>query len=368
MQIIGEKRELMRALNIVIRTVPKRASMQILECIVIDADSSSVAFMANNSESSVIINVEARVVEPGSVAVDGNKLYTIISKMPNDNIKITTGDDFTTKITCNKTKFEIPGQDTELFPNMIEADTKSSIDIKEADLKYMIETTAFSASTPDSKTGTKNMEGEFFQAKDGSLTVTATDGHRVARRSTNVEGDVNSSAIIPITSVVNFGKSLSFDQDKMVTIGFASNAVVFDCEDMTYVARIYGNDFYDMDKLFKVEPTCCMTANRKALLECIERTGLLISASDRKPIILDMSKNTASFSCATNYGISNESLDIAQDGDDIRIGMNHRFMIDMLSNIDTEDVSVNFISPKSPMTVVGENGMYAYAVLPVNIA
>lgn len=368
MQISSGKRELMRALSIAIKTVPKRATMPMLENIVIETEDDGVSLMANNMESSVKVALDADIIEPGSVAVDGNKFFTIISKMPNDYIRVASGESFVTKITCKKAKFEIPGKDAELFPKMLEAEANASFTMKEADLKYIIETTAFASATPDSKVGAKNMEGEYFQAKGGNLTVTATDGHRVARRCTQIDGDIESSAVIPIGSIVNLGRSMSGDGDRDVTVGFANNAVVFDCEDMTYVVRVYGSAYFDIDKLFKVEPVSRLTADRKSLIECVERTGLLISGGDKKAVILDMDDNTAKLSCSTNVGNSYESLDVAQEGENIRIGMNHKYMIDMLSNIDTDEVTINFVSPKSPMMVMGEDGSYAYAVLPVNIS
>ena len=114
MKLIFQKNNLLKAVNIVLKAVPSKTTMPILECILIDASSNQIKFTSNDMELGIETIVEGEIVERGTIALDAKIFSEIIRKLPESDIVIETHD-LKTTITCEKAKFNIVGKSGDDF-------------------------------------------------------------------------------------------------------------------------------------------------------------------------------------------------------------------------------------------------------------
>ena len=103
------------------------------------------------------------------------------------------------------------------------------------------------------------------------------------------------------------------------------------------------------------------------MLDCIDRTTLMIKESEKKPVLVDITDGNMKFAINSSIGSMNEEVDITKEGKDILIGFNPRFLIDALKVIDEEEITMYMINPKAPCFIRDKEGTYIYLILPVNI-
>ena len=115
MKIICSKNDLLKSVNIVLKAVPSKTTMPILECILIDAAASQIKFTANDMELGIETIVEGNIEEKGMVALDAKIFSEIIRKLPDNSVTIQTDEALHATITCEKSRFTIPGKSGEDF-------------------------------------------------------------------------------------------------------------------------------------------------------------------------------------------------------------------------------------------------------------
>ena len=117
MKLKFQKDALVNGINIVMKAVPSKTTMSILECILIDASANEIKFTANDMEMGIETKVEGQILEKGKIALDAKLFYEIIRKLSIEDADITIESDsrFVTTISCGTSVFNIPGRDGEEF-------------------------------------------------------------------------------------------------------------------------------------------------------------------------------------------------------------------------------------------------------------
>ena len=115
MKIICSKSNLQKSVNIVMKAVPSKTTMPILECILIDASANEIKFTSNDMELGIETKVEGDILEKGIIALDAKIFSEIVRKLPDNEVTITTDDKLQAVITCEKAKFNIQGNQGMIF-------------------------------------------------------------------------------------------------------------------------------------------------------------------------------------------------------------------------------------------------------------
>jgi DNA polymerase-3 subunit beta len=120
--------------------------------------------------------------------------------------------------------------------------------------------------------------------------------------------------------------------------------------------------------MLSIDHKMMVNVNKRELLSCIDRASLLISESDKKPIIISVKNDNIMYlRVDTNMGSLNEEVEVTKEGGEIIIGFNPKFIMDALRVIDDETVSIYMNDTKNPCIIKDEAGSYIYVILPVNI-
>ena len=168
MKVIFPKQSLLNGINIVLKAVPSKTTMPILECILIDATENNVKLTANDMELGIETKVEANIVVKGRVAIDAKLLSEIVRKLPESDVSLEVDGDFVVTITCENSKFKISGKSGEEFSYLPEIEKDKYICISQFGLKEVIRQTIFSIAANENN---KLMTGELFEVNENMLKV-----------------------------------------------------------------------------------------------------------------------------------------------------------------------------------------------------
>lgn len=193
MKLVFSKSDLNKAVGIVMKAVPTRTTMNILECILIDATTNVIKFTGNDMELGIETIVEGEIIEKGKVAIDAKLFSEIVRKLPDSEITITTDANYTSLITCEKSKFNIAGKSGDDFSYLPIIEKDKMITISQFNLREVINQTIFSTAPNDNN---KMMTGELFEVSDNVLKVVGLDGHRIAIRNFNLEGRADDVKVV----------------------------------------------------------------------------------------------------------------------------------------------------------------------------
>ena len=364
MKLICSKANLLKGVNIVSKAVPTRTTMNILECILIDAFTDEIKFTANDMELGIETKIEGEIVEHGIIALDAKIFSEIVRKLPDNEVTIETDNSFQTLITCEKAKFNIIGKSGEDFSYLPYVERTDSIIMSQFTLKEVIRQTIFSIADNDNN---KLMTGELFEISENQLKVVSLDGHRISIRNINLKDYYKyKKVVVPGKTLNEISKILPGSADKEVVIYITDNHIIFEFDQTTVVSRLIEGEYFRIEQMLSSDYETKVRINKKELLDCIDRATLLIKEGEKKPIIMNVADGHMELKINSFIGSMNEDIDIDKEGKDILIGFNPKFFIDALRVIDEEEVTLYMVNPKAPCFIKDDEESYIYLILPVN--
>lgn len=364
MKLVFTKSNLNKAVGIVMKAVPTRTTMNILECILIDATTNEIKFTGNDMELGIETIVEGEIIEKGKIAIDAKLFSEIVRKLPDNDVTLTTDSNNNALITCEKSKFNIAGKSGDDFSYLPAIIKDKMITLSQFQLKEVINQTIFSIAINDNN---KMMTGELFEVNEGTLKVVGLDGHRIAIRNIKLEGrsdDVR--VVIPGKTLQEISKILNADAESFVNIYFTNNHVLFEFDQTHVVSRLIEGDYFKISQMLSNDYETKVSINKKEFLDSIDRANLLIREGDKKPIIINILNGLLQVNVNSAIGALNEDIDIDKEGKDIMIGFNPKFLMDALRVIDDENVTMYLVNHKSPCFIRDKEENYIYLILPVN--
>ena len=364
MHIICDKSKLIEGMNIVMKAIPGKTTMMILECVVIEVKDNQIKLIANDLQLGIETLIDGEIKQEGSVAVGAKVFFEIIRKLPSDNVSITVDEDYHMNISCGKAKFNIMAKATDEFPYLPNIVKDKNVNISQFTLKDIIRQTVFSISDNENA---KVMTGELFEIHDSELKVVSLDGHRISIRKVKLNQSYDDvSVIIPGKTLIEISKIINGGMDDEVSIFFTDKHVLFEFEDTIVLSRLIEGEYYKIDKMLSTDYETKVTVNKREMLECIDRSTLLLKESDKKPVIIDVQDDYMKFAMNSAIGSMDEDIDASKEGKDILIGFNPRFLMDALHVIDEDEITMYMINPKAPCFIRDQEETYIYLILPVN--
>ena len=366
MKFVCKKSDLLKGVNIVLKAVPSKTTMSILECILIDASTGQIKMTANDMELGIETILEGDIQEKGVIAIDAKIFSEIVRKLPDNDVTIETDSNFQMLISCEKARFNIAGKSGEDFSYLPYIEKTEPVVISQFSLREVIKQTIFSISDNESN---KIMTGELFEISGNHLKVVSLDGHRVSIRNLELkESYEDRKVIVPGKTLIEVSKILSGELDALVNLFFTKNHIVFEFDETTVVSRLIEGEYFRIDQMLSSDYETKVKVNKKEFLNCIDRATLLIRESDKKPIIIQIGDGEMRLKLTSGVGSMNEEIVIEKEGKDILIGFNPKFLIDALRVIDDEMVTLYLVNPKAPCFIRDEKESYIYLVLPVNFS
>ena len=331
--------------------VEKRHTIPILANVLIESKNNEITITATDLEVGLRSKYKAQVIEEGKITISAKKLYEIIKELPDKDINFDTKNNFWVEIKCDKSLFNLVGLSPEEFPKFPDIEQNES-SINKNNLNEMIDKTLFSVSNDETKF---NLTGIYIKTeeinKDNKLIFVSTDGHRLSLIKRNSEKEMDDKYkegfILPRKGIIEIKKILD-TMDGNIHIGISDNNFSISNKNTTLIMRMVDGDFPDYKRVIPEEGKNKAIINKDLFLHALKRISIL-SSEKSKGIKINLNNDTLDLTSSNpDLGDAKEAIDVIYNGDDISIGFNAKYIIDILQVIKTENIILSLKDNISP--------------------
>ena len=333
-----------------------------------EGEGSQVEFSSTDYELSLVERVEAEITEPGSICVNAKKVFDIVKELQDEDVKIRSTEQLWIHITCGSSEMRLPSVEVGLYPQTVLEDLPQSVTISVDDLKQCIDMTLFAAITNESR---RNLMGVCLSStSDQQTRWLSTDGHRLAQILKSVV-DLNFSedqeVIVPRKALTEVRRAADlFGQT--VVISFDERVMQFTGGRISFKTRLIEGKFPNCDPIIPKDNTMEIIVNRESFINSL-RIVSSISSEKLRPVKLLISQGVLKMeSEKADYGEVVDEIEVGYEGDPFQIGFNSRYLLDVLSVIESEDIKLeckNSMSPTIIKSTVDES--FLSVIMPLRV-
>ena len=358
---------LSKALNTVSKAVSSKTTLPVLKGILLEATAEGKLILtASDLEISIKKEIEANVEEPGTVVVVSKLFSDIIRKLPNDSVYFEKYEDNSIIIKTSFSEFKVVCLPVEEFPKIGEREANmKKISFDKELFKQMVSKTFFAASIEEAK---GILTGILTELSENNITMVSLDGFRLALIKENLRNEENIKFIILAKVMNEISKIVTDEDESEIIIYLGEKKAVFETGTTEVVLRLMEGEYINYKEIIPRDNTTKVIVNRELLLDSIERASLLAKEGKNNLIKISLKNDLLTITSSSEEGNVREELIIEKEGNDLDIGFNSKYIIDVLKAIDDECLSLNFKSGISPCVVNPVEGdKFEYLILPVRI-
>ena len=324
-------------------------TVPIINCFHFHLDEGLLTIRATDLETTLVAKIEVesgRVEGITDIAIPSKLLLDIVKNLEDVPLTFSVDDNtFAISITSGEGKYRLAGKDPETFPSMPEARETTSITMPGSILANAIGKTAFAASTDEMR---QQMSGIYCEIGPEFLTFVATDAHKLVRyRCKDVHSEETVSFILPRKPVVMLRNILSsIKEETEVVLEYNKINAFFSFENFYIACRLVDGRYPNYDAAIPKENPNKLTIDRNSFLNTLRRVGLFANqASNQVRLSISPRELVVSAEDLEFSNDANEKLPCQYEGEPMEIGFNAKFLMEMVSNVDTEQILIELSHP-----------------------
>jgi DNA polymerase-3 subunit beta len=372
MRIIIERSNLLKTLSHVHRVVERRNTIPILSNVLVRTENGALRLKATDLDLEITETVPASGEQEGGTTVPAHLLYDIVRKLPDGaEVKLATNADGThMTVTSGRSNFRLQCLPEQDFPDITAGSFSHAFKISGASLARLIERTQFAISTEETR---YYLNGIFLHTieVDGKLALraVATDGHRLARA--EMEAPAGSEGmpgiIVPRKTVGELQKLLDGTQDE-VGVELSDSKIRFTIGEVVMTSKLIDGTFPDYQRVIPQGNDKALTLDRQSFSAAVDRVST-ISSERGRAVKLAVSGGQLTLTVnSPDSGTATEELAVGYESDDIEIGFNAKYLLDITGQLSGEDAVFMLADAGSPTLIKdgGDDGTL-YVLMPMRV-
>jgi DNA polymerase-3 subunit beta len=370
MELVVRKNDLLRELQLFQGIVERKNTIPILANVLMEAKGEEVRFLATDLEVGLRSKCAASVSKAGSITIPAKKFYEIVKSLPETDIRIAE-DKGGVKVAADRFDSRMQTLPREDFPTLPDGGTAPVATLPRAAIKEMIAKTQFAITGEDTRFF---LNGAQFILRHDSMSLVATDGHRLAlvtakREGKGKKGDDEIKAILPKKTLGELGRLL-MEGDGDITYERGENHMFFQVGDRMLISRMIDGQFPAYERVIPKGNDKHIEFERDRLTNAVKRVALLSNERSRSvKFQVDKGKVDVT-SSSPEFGEAHETLPVEYTGGSMQICFNAQYVLDFLAAVSTDVVALELKDEVSQavMTPVGAEGYdYTYVIMPMRV-
>jgi DNA polymerase-3 subunit beta len=369
MELVVRKNDLLRELQLFQGIVERKNTIPILANVLMDAKGDEVKFLATDLEVGLRSRCAATVTKGGALTLPAKKLYEIVKSLPDTDIRITE-EKSGVRIAADRFDSRMQTLPKEDFPSLPETPGSPTATLQSSALREMVAKTQFAITGEDTRFF---LNGAQFLLRPESMSLVATDGHRLAlvtvkRDGTPKDGE-ESKAILPKKTLSELSR-LVVESDGPVTYERGENHIFFEVGGRLLISRMIDGQFPAYERVIPKGNDKHIEFERDRLTNAVKRVALLSNERSRAvKFQIDKGKVDVT-SSSPELGEAHESLPVDYSGTAMQICFNAQYVLDFLAAVTTDVVALELKDEVSQavMVPVGAEGYdYTYVIMPMRV-
>lgn len=351
MKFIVNSSYLLKQLSNINGVITTNPVVPILENFLFEIDKSNLTVTASDLQTSMITEIAIESKEKGSIAVPARILLETLKNLPDQPVTFSIDESsYSIEISSDNGRYKLAGENATDFPKVPSVSQDFSSSLSSEVLSRAINNTIFATSNDELRPA---MTGVYVNLGEKNTTFVATDGHRLVRyRRTDIKSENGNAIIIP-RKALNLLKATLPAENTDVTIDFNMSNAFFKFGNIRMICRLIDERFPDYENVIPTQNPIKMTISRTDLLGSLKRISIYANKTTHQVRLkitgseLQVSAEDLDFS-----NEANERLSCDHEGEDIEIGFNAKFLIEMLSNLDTDQIRLNMSAPNKAGLII----------------
>lgn len=367
MELVVRKNDLLRELQLFQGIVERKNTIPILANILVEAKGDQVRMLATDLEVALRSTCAASVGKPGSLTLPAKKLYEIVKALPETDVRIEE-DRNGVKVAAERFESRMQTLPKEDFPALPEGSGVGPVLLPRKALREMVSKTHFAITGEDTR---YFLNGAKFVLKPDSLTLVATDGHRLALVEVKHDLGVSteSGVILPRKTLLELGKLLA-DGEGDVSFERGENHLFFEVGGRVLISRMIDGQFPAYERVIPKGNDKVIEFDRERLTSAVKRVALLSNERSRA-VKFEITKGKVEVtSSSSEFGEAREVLPVEYGENAMTISFNAQYVLDFLNVVETDVVSLSLKDDVSQavMKPVGADAYdYTYVIMPMRI-
>jgi DNA polymerase-3 subunit beta len=372
MEITVSKFDLLKELTATQTVVERKTTIPILSNFLFEAANDRVAITATDLDLSLRTSCPAKVKKEGSCTIPARKLYDYVKLLPDGDITIKLLDNHWVNIRSGRSNTKMVGMARANFPSLPAFPTGGIVNIPTNILHTMIAKTIFAISNEESR---YTLNGALMVLKPESMTMVATDGHRLAHienTSAKFEGVGEMRTLVPKKAMQELDKLLSTTDVDAVEFAKDESTLFFRIGDRLLTSRQLTGNFPNFEAVLPRDNTKSVVVRCDDISSAIQRVAQFADERSRA-IRLKLDKNEVRImATSTETGEAEDSIEVTYAADPMTIGFNSDYLLDFLKAATGNEVRLEFKDAQSagqlrPETNGDADFKYRYVVMPMRI-
>lgn len=349
MKLIVNSKQLYQKLQAASKVVNSKNTLPILDCFKLGVTGNTLLIAASDTESRISTKID--IENPngsgtsGTICVNAKQIVDALREIPEQPLTIDINDD--TKevvIHYHNGKYTFVGLSGDEYPEpkMLDEKVKQKLTISAVDLHNAILGTLFATADDELR---PVINGVYFDISKDSVVFVASDGHKLVRLISNIQGNEKASFILPKKGAKIILDLISKESDDVI-INFDLNSANFRIGDYTISVRFIEGRYPNYDSVIPKENPYSLELNRDVLISILKRVSVFgdknsnLVALDITDDLLTVTAKDIDYSTA-----SEESTEISYSGKNMKIGFKSTFLIELLRNISSETINISLSDP-----------------------
>jgi len=372
MELVVRKNELLRELQLFQGIVERKNTIPILANVLLEAKGDEVRMLATDLEVALRSRCQASVAKGGSLTLPAKKLYEIIKALPETDVRIEE-DKNGVKVAADRFDSRMQTLPREDFPTLPEATGLARATLSREALREMVAKTQFAITGEDTR---YFLNGALFVLRSDTMSLVATDGHRLALvtvkrdgAKSDVAGDAEIKKILPKKTLLELGKLLT-EGDGEILYESGENHLFFEVGGRVLVSRMIDGQFPAYERVIPKSNDKLIEFERERLTNAVKRVALLSNERSRA-VKFEIDKGKVEVtSSSSEFGEAHEELPVDYNAAPMTISFNAQYVLDFLNVVETDIVSLSLkdeVSQAVMKPVGAEAYDYTYVIMPMRI-
>jgi len=368
MRFTISREKLQEGLAAVGASIPAKTTLPVLANILVETTDKGIRLSGTDLDIAVSTEVAADVDAPGGITIPAKKLTEIARELPPSPVKIASSGEQRITLDCGRSHFKILGLPRDEFPSFpaVRFDDRTWR-IRSGEVQKLISHTAFAVSTEESR---PILNGVLWELRPDRMRMVATNGHRLAKMELPIAAAAAQSDLIVPPKALEQIRRL-FPADEELEIARGENHLGFRSPFTAVYTRLIEGPYPNYEQVIPKDNEKFAVADKQALVSALKRMSVIASDQTHR-IRLSFNAGMLKLSVQTpDLGEANDELPIRYTGDQLDIGFNASYLLEILRYMPTDEVRLTFKAPERAATVEPEGwsdpAQYLCLVMPLRL-
>lgn len=362
------REKLQEALSAVAASIPAKTTLPVLANILVETTDRGIRLSGTDLDIAVSTEVSADVESSGAITIPAKKLTEIARELPPSPVKISAAGEQRISLECGRSRFKLLGLPRDEFPSFPAVRFQESWRVRSGDLQKLISHTSFAVSTEESR---PILNGVLWELRPEQMRMVATNGHRLAKMELGItsSGAPSSDLIVPPKALEQIRRLFPADEDLEIAKG--DNHLGFRSPFTSVFTRLIEGPYPNYGQVIPKDNDRVAVSDKTALASALKRMSVIASDQTHR-IRLSFNSGMLKFSVQTpDLGEAQDEIPIRYEGDQLDIGFNASYLLEILRYMPTDEVKITLKAPERAATIEPEGwsdpAQYLCLVMPLRL-